>query len=255
MGGNQMNDNIKRNRETLKPKWTDLYSTNTAKRQGLEKPEMFLEPDSECELIKLKEEFNAVKQKTLAEVIESRRSLREYAKLSLSFEEISYLLWETCRVQSYRNNAVFRTIPTAGATNSMETYIYANNIEGLKKGIYLYVQNKHSLAMVSSIDNLSDLVNDSLLGQLRGAPVVFFFTALPERTEYKYDFCAHKMIAMEAGHACQNLSLAAEIIDSGACAICAYDQDKVDKILLINGDSHFATYCATVGKKSSKSEN
>jgi SagB-type dehydrogenase family enzyme len=255
MGGNQMNDNIRRNRETLKPKWTDLYRTNTAKRQGLEKPEMFLEPDPECKIFKLKEEFESIKQKTLSEVIESRSSLREYAELPLSFEELSYLLWETCRVKSYRNNAVFRTIPTAGATNSMETYIYANNIEGLDKGIYLYVQNKHSLAMANNIDNLSDLVNDSLLGQLRSAPVVFFFTALPERTEYKYDFCAHKMIAMEAGHACQNLSLAAEIIDSGACAICAYDQKKVDKILLINGDTHFATYCATVGKKSNKREN
>ena len=65
-----MNDNIKRNRETLKPKWTDLYSVNTAKRQGLEKPKMFLEPDPKCKIIKLKDEFQSIRQKTLAEIIE-----------------------------------------------------------------------------------------------------------------------------------------------------------------------------------------
>lgn len=57
------------------------------------------------------------------------------------------------------------------------------------------------------------------------------------------------MIAIEAGHACQTLSLAAEAIDSGACAICAYDQEKLDKTLKLDGEEHFTIYCATVGKK------
>jgi SagB-type dehydrogenase family enzyme len=111
------------------------------------------------------------------------------------------------------------------------------------------LQDKQQLALVSQDDRLKDMVNDALLKQLRGAQVVFFFTCIPSRTEYKYDFCAHKMIAIEAGHACQNLSLCSAIIDSGACAICAYDQEKVDSVLGIDGVEHFAIYCATVGKK------
>ncbi len=226
-----------------------MYDANTPKRQGLEKPELFLRQGKDAEIISLISEFPSIKQKTLSECIASRRSLREYKDTFLSFEEISYLLWETSRVDYYRDNAVFRTIPTAGATNSMETYVFINNVEKIKSGIYLYLQDKHQLALVRREKQLDLKVNDALLKQLRGAQAVIFFTCIPARTEYKYAFCAHKMIAMEAGHACQNLSLSAEVINSGVCAICAYNQVLVDDLLNVDGEKHFTIYCATVGKK------
>lgn len=244
-----MSDRIKNNRQAIKPRWLDLYTVESAKRKGLDRPKQFLEAPTESLKFMLETEFPNIEQKTFSEVISSRRSLREYRDTYLSFEELSYLLWETCRVDSFRENAVFRTIPTAGATNSMETYVYVNKVEKLKEGIYLYLQDTHQLALVKRESNLENNVNDSLLKQLRNAQAVFFFTTIPARTEYKYDFCAHKMIAMESGHACQNLSLAAEVIDAGVCAICAYDQEKVDKLLNIDGEEHFTMYCATVGKK------
>jgi nitroreductase len=76
-----------------------------------------------------------------------------------------------------------------------------------------------------------------------------YITASPYRTEYKYSFTAHKMIAMEAGHAGQNLSLAAEVIDCGACCLAAYRQDLADQVLGIDGVDEFTTYAITVGKK------
>lgn len=243
-----MEDRIKRNREAIKPKWTDLYSANTAKKQGKQRPEQFKSVPG-AKKIDLLKKFPNIKTKTLQEAIASRRSLRSYSDINLSFEELSYLLWETCRVESHRENAVFRTIPTAGATNSMETYVFINKVQDIEKGVYLYLQESHSLALIDNDDLIGEFVNEGLLKQLRNAPLVFFFTCIPARTEYKYDFCAHKMIAIEAGHACQNLSLAAEAIDSGACAICAYDQEKLDKILKLDGEEHFTIYCATVGKK------
>jgi nitroreductase len=60
------------------------------------------------------------------------------------------------------------------------------------------------------------------------------------------------MIAMEAGHACQNLYLAAESIDFGAVAIAAYDQKKADQLLELD-EEEFVIYAATVGKKISNS--
>jgi len=244
-----MSDRIKNNRQAIRPRWLDLYTLESAKRKGLDRPMQFLEVPEDTLKISLDVEFPNIKQKTLSEVIASRRSLREYRDTYLTFEELSYLLWETCRVDSFRENAVFRTIPTAGATNSMETYVYVNKVEKLKEGIYLYLQDTHQLALIKREKDLLENVNDSLLKQLRNAQAVFFFTTIPARTEYKYDFCAHKMIAIESGHACQNLSLAAEVIDAGVCAICAYDQEKVDKLLDIDGEEHFTMYCATVGKK------
>jgi len=218
----------------------------------LDRPEQFKKINQNAPTIKLLKEFPNIKQKSLTECIALRRSLRAYSDITMTFEELSYLLWETSRVDYYQDNAVFRTIPTAGATNSMETYIFVNNVENINSGVYLYIQDKHEISLINEEKDLDLKINEALLKQLRGAQAVFFFTCVPARTEYKYDFCAHKMIAMEAGHACQNLSLSSEVIDSGVCAICAYDQKLIDSLLDLDGINHFTVYCATVGKKKMK---
>ena len=148
-----------------------------------------------------------------------------------------------------KGNVVFRTIPTGGATNAMETYIYLNNVDGTKKGLYLYVQDKHVLALIDDKDDLAGRVNEAMMHQLRGASMVFFITAVPYRSEYKYSYTAHKMIAIEAGHAGQNLSLASEVVDSGCVCIAAYNQELTDQLLQVDGKEEFATYIVAVGKK------
>jgi nitroreductase len=76
---------------------------------------------------------------------------------------------------------------------------------------------------------------------------VFVWTTIPYRTEWRYSIVAHKMIAQESGHVCQNLYLACEAIGAGACAI-TYDQAKIDAILGVDGKDEFAIYVAPVGK-------
>ena len=134
---------------------------------------MFKQPLQGSIVIDLDKEFPNVVQKTLTEVIASRRSLRKYKDINLSKEEVTYLLWETSRVDSYKEGVTFRTIPTGGATNSMETYVYLNKVEGLEKGLYLYVQDKHQLTLLDDSKGLEEKVNNALYGQLRGAAVVF----------------------------------------------------------------------------------
>ncbi|MFW5889689.1 MAG: SagB/ThcOx family dehydrogenase [Bacillota bacterium] len=244
-----MKDRIKSNRQAIKAKWKDLYEIKTAKKKSQAKPKPFIEPDENTKIIKLDKNFSKIKQKTLTECIASRRSLRTYSEEKMSFLEFSYLLWETSRVEHIKDSIIYKTIPTAGATNSGETYVYVNKVEEIKKGIYLYMQNEHKLALINQSKDIEKEVNQAILRQLRDAHAVFFFTAVAPRVEYKYDFVGPKLIALEAGHACQNLSLAAEVIDGGACAIAAYDQDKIDELLKIDGEDHFTVYCATVGKK------
>lgn len=238
---------IKDNRRTIKEDWRDLKNIKTDRHLNIEPPKMFKQPTKNSKIIDLAKEFPNIKQKTLTECIKNRRSLRKYEDQELTLEELTYLLWETSRVDDYKPGVTFRTIPTAGATNSMETYVFINKVKGLSNGLYLYVQDKHQLSLIDD-DGLDEKVNEALNRQLRGAAVVFFFTATPYRTEYKYAHLSHKMIAIEAGHAGQNLSLAAEVIDCGAVAICAYVQEYCDNLLGI-GDEEFVTYAFTLGKK------
>lgn len=239
---------IKNNRKAIKEDWRELRVVLTDRQLNLERPTMFKQAIEGSLIIDLQKDFPNIKQKTLTECIKNRRSLRSYKDQNLSMEEVAYLLWETSRVDSYKPGITFRTIPTAGATNSMETYVYLNKVEGMSKGLYLYVQDKHQLSLIDDSEGLEERVNEALYGQLRGAATVFFFTTTPYRTEYKYAHLSHKMIAIEAGHAGQNLSLAAEVIDCGAVAICAYIQEYCDKLLGI-GDEEFVTYALPVGKR------
>jgi hypothetical protein len=230
-------DEINNNRKAIKPDWVKLREIKTDRILKLERPLPFKQPQEDAVIIELPFEFTELKQKTLAECIKNRRSLRKYSEAPLSFLEASYLIWETCRVNESKGNVVFRTIPTGGATNAMETYVYLNNVEGMEKAL---------------VDNKADLakrVHEGMMHQLRGAAMVFFITAVPYRSEYKYSYTAHKMIAIEAGHAGQTLSLAAEVVDSGCVCIAAYNQELTDQLLQVDGKEEFATYIIAVGKK------
>ena len=59
-----------------------------------------------------------------------------------------------------------------------------------------------------------------------------------------------KVIAIDAGHVCQNLYLACETISAGTCDVAAYDQKRADRLLCVDGDEEFVIYMAPMGKKS-----
>jgi SagB-type dehydrogenase family enzyme len=72
---------------------------------------------------------------------------------------------------------------------------------------------------------------------------------LSYRMTWRYSERGYRYFFLDAGHACQNLYLAAEAIDCGVCAIAAFSDDAVDEFLHIDGEEQFSLYLATVGKK------
>jgi SagB-type dehydrogenase family enzyme len=90
----------------------------------------------------------------------------------------------------------------------------------------------------------------AVLGQsfIANSAVVFVWTTVPYRMEWRYLQAAHRVILLDAGHVCQNLYLACEAIHAGTCAIAAYDQEAMDELLQIDGEEQFTIYLAPVGK-------
>ena len=80
------------------------------------------------------------------------------------------------------------------------------------------------------------------------AAAVFIWATIPYRTGWRHGLAAHKLIALDAGHVCQNLYLACESIGCGTCAIGAYDQEKMDAFLGVDGKDELAVYAAPLGK-------
>ena len=93
-------------------------------------------------------------------------------------------------------------------------------------------------------------LTEATLGQafVGRAAVVFIWTTIPYRMEWRYGLAAHKVIALDAGHVCQNLYLACEAVGSGTCAIAAYDQEAMDRLVDVDGREEFTVYLAPVGK-------
>jgi len=77
--------------------------------------------------------------------------------------------------------------------------------------------------------------------------VSFIWTAVIERSRWKYQQRAYRYIHLDAGHVCQNLYLACEALGLGCCAVAAFDDDAVNEIIGVDGKGEFVVYLATVG--------
>ena len=187
----------------------------------------------------------------LTKAIGSRKSRRSYLKQKLSLEELAYLLWCTQGLRGkIVNGHACRNVPSAGCRHALETYLAIFNIDELDSGMYRYLPLSHQLVFEFSDDMLAKKMIIASLGQSYPgkSAVTFIWVAIPYRMEWRYGLAAHKVIALDAGHVCQNLYLACEIIDAGACAIAAYDQEELDELLGLDGEEEFAIYIAPVGK-------
>jgi SagB-type dehydrogenase family enzyme len=66
---------------------------------------------------------------------------------------------------------------------------------------------------------------------------------------WRYSERAYRLVHLDAGHICQNLYLAGEQIGCGTCAIGAFDDEEMARIIGADGIEEFVIYLATVGKK------
>ena len=229
----------------------DFRQTDQSK--GVSPPPIEKPYSSDSQRIDLvaKDNWRCIASVDLLHAIEQRKSHRQFKSEPLTIEELSFLLWATqgTRKGSHESPA-FRTVPSAGCRHALETYLCIMNVTGLEKGIYRYLPVEHQLLVVSLDDNVSEEIvmaafYQSFLGK---APVTFIWTTIPYRMEWRYHLSAHKVIAIDAGHVCQNLYLASAAIDGGACAVAAYHQEMMDKLLGVDGDDEFTIYLAAVGK-------
>jgi len=187
----------------------------------------------------------------LMDAIARRESRRRFLAAPLKPDELAFLLWSTQGVRARLHEAaVLRTVPSAGCRHPFETYLAVRRVESLDPGIYRYLPLDHSLVLARTPDHLTERLTAAARGQrfAGDAAVTFLWTALPERTEWRYAEASYKVIALDAGHLCQNLYLACEAIGAGTCAIAAYNQQLADELLGVDGTTEFVIYMAPVGK-------
>ncbi|MBN2830489.1 MAG: SagB/ThcOx family dehydrogenase [Candidatus Cloacimonetes bacterium] len=207
-----------------------------------------------AELIDLPSPNKEILKKTnLFDCIIERESRRKFTNESLSLSELSLLCFTTqgLRGKPAAGRWHFRTVPSGGARHPYETYLAVNKVEGLDSGIYRYLPLEHKLLLVKAVDEKElrkKMTHYSEGQEFAGqSAVVFIWSCVPYRMEWRYSTMARRDLLLEAGHICQNLYLCVEGLGLGTCSILAYRQD-LDDYLGLDGVDEFVTYISPVGR-------
>ncbi len=195
--------------------------------------------------------------------IAARRSVRSYAATPMTLLELSRLLWAGNGVTASFGQDFYRAAPSAGALYPVETYLVVNRVDGLDPGLYHYrvagvdilerpiVEGSHSLEQLR-VGDLGDAIAAAALDQrmCAKAAVVFVWTAVFERSVWKYRDRAYRYFYLDAGHIAAHVSLAAVSLGLGSCPVAAYFDDEANVLLELDGESESVLYMTTVGKPS-----
>lgn len=233
------------------------WRLNTDDARGVEAPPSQKAYPADAKRIALvkPDKFTVGGMRTI-DAIRDWRSRRDYSGDSFSIEELSYLLWATQGISRTDRDgqgkvvAQFRTVPSGGARHPFETYLIVNRVVGVAPGLYRYLPLEHELLVVREDPALGKRVPDACYGQafMGKAAVVFVWSAIPYRTEWHYGCIAEKLVAVDVGHVCQNLYIAAESIHAGVCAVLGYNQVRMDALIGVDGKDEFVIYLAAAGK-------
>jgi SagB-type dehydrogenase family enzyme len=232
-------------------KYKNLGETDEEK--GSTQPPLELASDSKKSVVDLPSPSEIkVASMNLRRVIEDRKSVRKYLRKPLSLNELSWLLWCTQGVKQITERpSTIRTVPSAGARHPFETYLIVNRVNGLKPGLYQFLATKHKLLTLDLDETLVDKFSSANWSSemLSKCAVIFIWIAISNRMTYRYGNRGFRYLHLDAGHVCQNLYLATEVIECGSCAVGGFYDDDVNALLNLDGEEKFVIYMATVGKK------
>lgn len=190
-------------------------------------------------------------QNDFISLLTERRSSRVYTQQPISMLQLSFLFWATQGIKDIRGKsyATLRTVPSGGARHPFETYLLVQHVEGLQPGAYHYLPMNHQLEFLHPVDELPEVISVSLMEQSWAgkASVIFYWSFVPYRCEWRYGIWAHRPALMDAGHVAQNLYLACTAMGLGTCAVAAFDMQVCDEIFGLDGEEEFTVYACPVG--------
>jgi len=211
------------------------------------KPPLYKKYSPDLERYEL-EKPDRVDGKPLYQLLQKRRSERNYRKIDVSSAILSQILWASQGISMANEYHQFRTAPSAGGLFPIETYCVINQVEGFKPGVYHYQVPYHCLVLLKEGGYGTELAR-AALGQkmLRDAAFNLVWTAMIGRSKWKYDQRAYRYIYLDAGHIAQNTALAALSCGLGTCQVGAFFDEEVNQIIGVDGKSEFTIYMSSVG--------
>ena len=180
----------------------------------------------------------ALGESELLDAISRRGSVRDLSSDPLTDAELAALLWSA---QGVSTPGGARTVPSAGALYPLEMYVVTPD------EVLHYVPRTSSVE-VRYDDQAKELVADAVSDTPASrAYALVVITGVPDRITGKYADRGIRYMWMEAGHAAQNLLLAAAALGLGAVTIGAFDDAGLTDALGLS-DMEEPLYLIPVGR-------
>ena len=184
---------------------------------------------------------------SVAQALEQRRSLREYADRAMTAEELAWVIHAATGITSTQG---YRAVPSAGALYPVETYVAVNRVEGIDPGVFHVDVRGQALEPVRRGSVAGDLMVAGLgQGFLRDAPAVLVLTGVFQRSRWKYRARHYRYVCWEGGHVAQNVYLAAESAGLGACMVGAFLDGMVNDLVRVDGRNEAALGLVALGPR------
>jgi len=170
----------------------------------------------------------------LHSTVARRRSRRRWTRGSLSQSEVAQLLWAA---QGVTSTDGLRAAPSAGALYPLELDLASARVDGLAAGLYRYHPGLHRLLLRREGDLRSALAR-AAHGQewLAEAAALLVLSGVVRRTAARYGGRAERYVAIEVGHAAQNVYLQATALELGTVVVGAFDDDRLASVLSLSAE-------------------
>lgn len=179
------------------------------------------------------------KDNEFEKTILNRKSIRDF-----SYEPLKYM--DFCKLlnMSYGINEHGKiSTPSAGGIYEIKLIVVINNVDDIKKGIYLYDINSNSLLPLVSEFTRKDYkkITYSLTLAEKCAFSIHAITN-PTFMTYKYGDRGYRFLNLECGHIFQNLSLVATYLNIGSVCSGGFAEKDFIEYLDWNSELDFHNY-------------
>jgi len=180
-------------------------------------------------------------------VLERRRTIREYAEIPLSVEQLGEFLFRVAHIQERTTHEIagpegafaieltLRPVPSGGALHELEYYPIIKHCRGIAPGLFRYDPAGHALEPIAGLTlDVARLLHDA--GWAGGVPydrlqVLIVYAARFRRLSWKYRGLTYALVLKHVGCAFQTMYLVATALSLAPCALGAGNSDVFARAL------------------------
>ncbi|MCM3874156.1 MAG: SagB/ThcOx family dehydrogenase [Pyrinomonadaceae bacterium] len=194
----------------------------------------------------------------LMDLLERRRSYRDFAQSEMPLEHASALLFAgygAIAPARFSGQTAFlrRTVPSAGGLFPLEIYTFTQRVHGLEDGLYHYDVVAHSLQLLLRA-NLWSTLEPMFYAYpfMKDANLVVAMAAVFRRIQTKYGPRGYRYALLECGHVAQNICLRASELGLETLCMGGFLDSSLNELMALKPKEEGALYTVAAGFEAAK---